>query len=200
MTTGLFFEDVLIGQQEAPQRILESQRFQSTYHAVLKKKFGSITADDFLKYARRFAVLCDEVYRESNLRLRKNQGVPLGYAFFAASQGEWEGVPGETLDLINLTADLFQEIFELSSSMVLVIRPKVAEHLLSSFAEIEWTHGRPKTIFFYAQDGYHPDRSHRPLENLLLQKLFYVSGVAPSFNFAVKLGVGAYMDEMEGKL
>jgi hypothetical protein len=202
-TASLFFDDALIGIEEAPQRVLEVERFASTYHAVLKKRLGYITADDFLKYARRFTVLCNEIYQGSVLELRRNKSVPLGFAVFAASQGVYEGNLGEVIDIVQLTPDSFREMFERSSSVVLDIRPEVSrEDIRSSFAQIEWTRGRPRTIFFYAQQGgrYDLEGSQRPLENLLLRRLFHVSGVAPSLNFAVKLGVGASLDEAEGKL
>jgi len=202
-TASLFFDDALIGTEEAPQRVLEAEQFASDYHAVLKKRLGHITADDFLKYARRFVVLCNEIYQGSVLELRRDKSVPLGFAVFAASQGNYEGNPGEAIDVSRLTADSFREMFERSSSMVLDIRPKASrDDIRSSFAQIEWTHGRPRTLFFYAQQGerYDLKESQRPLENLLLRKLFHVSGVAPSINFGVKLGVGASLDEAEGKL
>ncbi|MBI2626788.1 MAG: hypothetical protein HYW77_00915 [Parcubacteria group bacterium] len=201
-TASLFFDDALIGTEEAPQRVLEAERFASTYHAVLKKRLGHITTEDFLRYARRFTVLCNEIYQGSMLELRRDKSVPLGFAVFAASQGVYEGNPGETIDIGQLTANSFREMFEHSSSMVLDIRPRVSrEDIRSSFAQIKWTRGRPRTIFFYAQQGgrYDLEGSQRPLENLLLRKLFHVSGVAPSINFAVKLGVGASLDEAEGK-
>lgn len=202
-TASLFFDDALIGAEEAPRRVLEAERLASTYHAVLKKRVGHITAYDFLKYARRFSVLCNEIYQGSVLELRKNKRVPLGFAVFAASQGVYKGNPGEMIDVSRLTGESFREMFEHSSSMVLNVKPMVPrDDIRSSFAQIEWTRGRPRTIFFYAQQGgrYDLKGSQRPLENLLLRKLFHVSGVAPSLNFAVKLGVGASLDEAEGKL
>lgn len=202
---SLFFDNMLalVGADEAPKRILETERFASNYRAVLKKRFGHITADDFLKYARRFAVLCNGIYRGSRFEFLKNRSVPLGFAVFAASQGAWEGNPGEELDISKLTTDAFREIFTHASSMVFNIRPRVSrEDIRSSFVQVAWTRGRPRTIFFYAQQGgrYDLNGSQRPLENLLLRKMFYVSGVPPSFNFAVNLGVRAYLNEAEGKL
>lgn len=203
MAAGLFFKGEVVGREEAPRCVLEAERFASTYNAVLKKRFGHITADDFLKYARRFALLCNEIYRGSELELRRNKSVPLGFAVFAASQSVYEGGPGEVLDISQLTPDSFRGILERSSTMVLDIRPKAArDDIRHSFAQVEWTHGRPKTIFFYAQQGGRHDLkgSQRPLENLLLRKMFHVPNSAPSLNFTVKLGIGASLNEAEGKL
>ena len=202
-TANLFFKGVLIGEQEAPQRILEAQRSASTYYAVLKKRFGHITADDFLKYTRRFAVLCNEIYHGSRLELLKDKSIPLGYAVSAASRGLYRGNPGEAIDIDCLTIESFREVFGCSSSIILNIKPKaLREDICASFSQIEWTYGRPRTIFFYAQQGgrYDLEGSLRPLENLLFRKMFHVPGFAPSINFAVKLGICAFLDEAEGKL
>ncbi len=202
---SLFFDDVLIGVEEAPQHVLEAQRFASSYDAVLKKRFGRIRSENFLKYARRFVALCNEIYQGSVLELRKNKSVPLGFAVFAASQGLYEGNLGEIIDINQLTVDSFQKMFEHSSSMVLDIRP-IAERddIRFSFSRIEWTHGRPRTIFLYSQDSGRYDQAgeyHRgPLHDLLLRKMFHVSGVVPGLNFAVKIGVGALLDEAQGRL
>lgn len=202
-TVNLFFDNVVIGDEEAPQRVLEAQRRASSYDAVLKKRFGRITADDFLKYARRLTILCNEIYQGSKLELLKNKSIPLGFAVFVASQGLYEGYSGEVIDINQLSADSFRKMFEHSSSMILNIRPNVRNRdIFSSFTQIAWTRGRLKTIFFYAQQGrsYYCSENHGPLEDLLLRKLFYVPGVAPSLNFAVKLGLKAHFDEAEGKL
>jgi hypothetical protein len=204
-TADLFFDNILIGAEEAPQGVLEAQRFASTYDAVLKKRLGHITANDFIKYARRFAALCNEIYQDSVLELRKNKSVPLGFAVFAASQGLYEGNPGEAIDIDRLTADSFREMFEHLSSMVLDIRP-IVEHdgIRFSFSQIQWTRGRPRTIFLYSQDSGRYDQAgeyHRgPLHDLLLRKMFHVPSTAPSLNFAVKLGVSALLDEAQEKL
>lgn len=209
VTASLFFGDALIGTEEAPRRVLEAERFAFNYWAVLKKRFGHITADDFLKYSRRFSVLCGEVYRGSNLELRINKGVPLGFAVLAANLGIWEGVPGEKLDVSQLTVDTFREIFARSSSVTLDIRPIIErDDIRLSFSQIEWTRERPRTIFLYAQDGGRYDQRrdqtgeyHRgPLHDLLLRKMFYVAGTAPSFNFVVKMGVGASIKASEGRM
>ena len=204
MTASLFFDNALIiGTEEAPQCVLKAEQFASSYYAVLKKRLGHITADDFLKYARRLTVLCNEIYQGSVLGLRKDKSVPLGLAAFAASQGVYDSNSGETIDINRLTANSFREMFEYSSSMVLDTRPKILrDDIHASFAQIEWTRGRTRTIFFYAQQGgrYDLEGSQRPLENLLLRKMFHIPGVAPSLNFAVKLGIGASLNEAEGKL
>ena len=196
-TIGLFFDDTLISTEEAPRRILKRSDF--TYRAILKKRFGPVTADDFLKYARRFSVLCNEVYKESKLELQKNKSIPLGSDVALASQGQYEGELGETLDINQLNVDSFREIFKHSSSLVLIIQPTVErKDICYSFSQIRWTRDRQRTIFFYSQDGGKFDPKG-PLHNLLIRKMFYVSGVAPNLNFAVKFGVGAFLNEAEGK-
>lgn len=197
-TANLFLEDTLIGTDEAPQRVLEAERLALTYRAILKKRIGRITADDFLKYASRFSILCNEIYQGSKLELRRNKGIPLGFDADLASRGHYMGDPGEVIGIDTLTADFFRETFKRSSSIVLSIKPTVSrDDIRHSFAKIEWTRDRPWTIFFYAQQGGRHDleSNHGPLENLLLRKLFHVSGVAPSLNFAVKLGIDAWFDE-----
>ncbi len=200
--TSLFF-DATIGTEEAPQHILESERFSSSYHAILKRRFGRVTADDFLRYARRFTILCNQVYQGSKLELRRNKSIPLGFEVFLASQGGYEGEPGEVIDANRLTNDSFREMFEDSFSIVVNILPKLArEDILHSFAQVQWTRSRPKTIFFYAQQGgrYDLEGIQRPLENLLLRKLFHVPSAPPSINFTVKLGVSGWANKAEGKL
>lgn len=200
----LFSHDAFLSSnEEAPQRTLASQRHSSCYRAILKKRIGTITSKDFMKYARRLASLCEEIYQGSILTLQKDKSIPTGREVFVASRGAYEGNPGEPIDLEQLTDQSFLEIFKYSSSMVLCIKPSSAcEDTLSSFAQIKWTHKRPRTIFFYAQQGGRYDLAtiERPLENLLLRKLFHVPGSAPSMNFIVKLGVADFLNELEGKL
>lgn len=194
--------EMLIEEQEVPQHILEEQRCAATYRAVLKKRFGRITANDFLKYASRFIVLCDKIYQGSELELLKDRSVPLNFTdLFAASQGLYKGEPGETLDISRITPESFRKIFKHSSSVVLDILPKVwREDIATSFAQVEWTYGRSKFISFYAQQGgrYDLPGGQRPLESLLFRKMFYVPGTAPNINFAVRFGTSARMDELLG--
>ncbi len=185
-TASLFSDNESIGTEDAPQYLLNVARLEWNYHAVLKKRFGNITASDFLKYARRLVVLCDEIYQGSVLELR----VPLD---------SFDRNFRETVEISTLTENSFRKVFKHSWSMRLTIRPMIlSDEIRHSFAQIEWTRCRPRAIFFYAQqgEGY---ILWRPLENLLLRKLFYVSGVAPSLNFVVGLGLSVWMDEVEGK-
>lgn len=199
---GLFFDGVLIGAEEAPNHILKAERFASSYYAVLKKRLGRIVADDFLKYARRFSVLCDKIYQGSNLDLRMNEVVilrpstpPPELMFLHKGRG----TSGKNINVDQLTADEFREIFAPCSSMVLTIKPLVERaDIRYSFSKIEWTCARPKIIWLYSQDGGRCDGDGchpGPLTDLLLRKMFYVPCVAPSLNFAVKLGVEADLDE-----
>jgi hypothetical protein len=178
-TVSLFFDDTLIDidDGEAPRHVLDKYGFAPSYFAVLKKRFGFgyITAGDFLKNARRLVTLCNAIYQGSEFCLVKD---------------------GASLDINRLNPFLFQVAFMCASSMMLKIDPKVSRgDLFCSFASILWTAKRPRTIFFYAQDGIYNRDDHRSLKRLLFRKLFYVSSAAPSVKFAVKLGIDAYAKE-----
>lgn len=195
---GSFFDTAQIGLEEAPYHIVEAAQSAASYHAVMKKRHGRVAAEDFPKYASRMVALCDEIYLGSSLELRKNKHIPLRLAAFAVSLDFHEDNSGEAVDIAQLTADSFREMFDSASSVVLDIRPRdFREDVRYSFAQVEWTREKPKAIFFYAQQGgrYDCEGGQRPLENLLLRKMFYVTGTAPGYGFDVKLGVGAVLDE-----
>jgi len=202
---NLFFDGMLIGKAEAPQRILDSEEHAFNYWAIVKKRFGNISGSDYLKCARRFSTLCDEIYLGSKFDLCLNKVVPLGYAVALASRCEWRGMPGEKLEISGLMDESFQKIFADSYSMELTIKPTVERNdIWCAFSQITWTRDRPKTIFLYAQGGGKHDQEGKcqsgPFHNLLLRKMFFVPGSAPSLNFKVKLGIEAKMKEAEGKL
>lgn len=203
--TNLFLEETLIGKEEAPQHVLETEQLAHNYLAVLNKRLGNITAYDFLKYARRLSVLCKNFYRESNIELELyvNKSVSLRFAVF---QGMLKGASGEKIDVGQLTVDAFREIFESSCLITLCIFPMIEVYGINyAFSKIEWRGEMPKKIVIFSQDmggKYDKNRMyHRgPLHDLLIRKMFYVSGTAPSFNFAVKLGVAAIQEQDEGKM
>ena len=211
-----FLDNELIGDDEAPEKILkrwrdyetkEASRYsmcstrETSYHAELKKRFWGITPDDFLKYARRFAVLCGKVYRVSEVKLQGEAQVPLDNLFSGTfpppifmfplfvllSPRRWE------LDVNQITADNFYKVFELSSRVMLLVKTDVL--IKNSFTGdernltqvVEWDHLDPKRIFF-EQAGDEDKLRGKQLEELFLRKMFYVPGVAPSFNFWVKPG------------
>jgi hypothetical protein len=206
---NLFFDGTSVGSEEAPPRIIRSELFSMSYYAVLKKRFDRITADDFLLYARRLTALCDTVYGASRIEMSQNSGVPLGAADLnAASQGVYEHLmpPGQKIGISQLTVDSFRQLFIGSDTMILSVYPIVArDDTQSSFAQIEWSRGRPRTIFFYAQGGggitgnRFPGDSHPALQDLLTRKMFHIPGAAPNFHFAVKLGIDADTREREGR-
>lgn len=195
---------VVLTDREAPQRILETVRFESFYHAVLKKRFVHIAADDFVKFARRFVFLCEQVYQGNALWLRRDESVPLGWASVAASLGQYEKDPGEVIRLEDLGEDRFREIFATASTITLTIKPTVHRpDVKHSFAKMAWTRGRPKTVFFYAQQGGRHDiesACDRPLEGLLYRKMFHVPDSAPNLRFSVRLGIDASLSERRGNL
>lgn len=169
---NLFLDDVLIGAEEAPQRVQEEVEPITSCDVILKKRIGRITADDFLKYSRHLIDLCNQVYQDSKLELRKDKRVPLGLeAFISGGPGDrTAGTLGVTIDVDRPTVDRFRDMFEGSSSMTLQIMPMVLnDKHRHSFARVEWTRDSPRTIVFFAQDGcmYDLEGGQRPLEELL---------------------------------
>ena len=184
--SNLFVTNVEVREESAPKSVIESGRFEATYYAVLKRRLGRIRARDFLMYGRRFVALCSKVYPGTSITVHENQSVPVGFALRAASLGEYKGITGEILNLEKLTDDAFRAIFDSAFSVVLRVEPKFErEDMRYSFGQMEWTRERSQTIFFYAQGDL--------LERLLLEKMFYISGVAPSLNYMVGLGVESFL-------
>ncbi|MBI3075013.1 MAG: hypothetical protein HYY92_02245 [Parcubacteria group bacterium] len=181
---------------------MESQRYADAYFAVLRKRFGCVTGAEFLRYARRLAVLCDTVYNGSTIEIRKNHEIPIGrFALLSAGSG-WRKVSmGEKLDINTVdTSAAFRIRFLYAASMKVEIFPLTQNGGGSSRATIEWTCQRPKTIFFrveepgrYDKNGRHPGT----LQELLTRKMFHVHGVAPGINSTVRLGILETIQELE---
>lgn len=142
-----------LSEWQAPLRILERVSNEFSYQAFLKKRFGNISAEDFVQYGLRFAALCDQIYQGSELKLFRNRSVPVGpLETFLEGSGIF-GPEGELISLEENSQE-FKNTFDTSLTATLNIHPaSPSEDLSSSFAQMEWNRRKPKTIFFYAQQN-----------------------------------------------
>lgn len=191
-----YFKDKDVGTWKEPI-FLPKRGEISSYYAVLKKPFWTFTACEFVKYARRLTSLCMHVYGRANFELKRNN-TPFNFNFSdnALQIGKKKGV---SIGITFLTDHSFREIFMASSSIGLRILQKPhGEAIAKSFAMIEWTSTRPRTLFFYAKNGEETDNrtGHGELQSLLRQQLF-IPGVIPEpkSKLYAKVGPNDYLEE-----
>lgn len=190
--------------EDAPREVLNKIKNESTYWAIVKKRVGGITAEDYLRYAKRFVDLCNLTYKGTQAKLTVDAAIPLGPVnTFIASAGEFQDNPGSTIDINDLDAAKFKYIFDKSSSVYLRIQPKTeSKDSFLSFATVTFTREKPNTLFFYGQAvGENvPSYEHGPFVNLLYKKMFFVKDSAPTLNHRVKLGISSSYDERVGRI
>lgn len=199
--------NMIIGAEDASRCIQKEEKPRVSYSAVLKKKIGRITADEFLEYSRRLMFFCTRAYQENRFELRKNKDFSFGLEALISRGPDDRATEKQEvmIDVDRPPVEWFREIFEDASSLILRIVPMVVSgDIRHSFARVEWRRDRPRTLFFFTQHGcrYDPESGPYPLERLLFQKMFHVSGVAPipSFNVTIELGMDAVMEEEGGSL
>lgn len=175
-----------IGATKAPSKKIREFQSKSSYYATVFKRFGfRISVSDFLKIARRFLTICNEIQRGSSIELLANTYSPVVVLRNDNNSG---GNSGELIDVSKLTDNEFKRIFKQSSSMTLEIRPKDSNNMEMKFSYglIEWTSKKPDVIFVYAK-GFSEE-----LAGTLNQKLFFVPESAPNMTLSVKLGRRAF--------
>ena len=191
-----FFGGCRIGADEAPADIIGEELRSCGYYAVLIKDSGRIEADDFLSYARRFAVLCFQVYKRATWELRGD--IDNTFNFLPRTEDEPPSFTAYS-GISALNYRVYKEMFDSMYSMGLCIRQRpMCRCQTPSEALIEWSCKRPETIFLSADGGMpdNPRTSDGRLEKLLLRKMFFVSGTPPNHRFSVNLGLENYNDEM----
>ena len=187
------------------ERTVDPGMKECSYCAVLKKRCGKISAEDFLRFSQRFVMLCNEIHKDYRISLVKNMRIPTG-AFFAASDcGEFWNIPfgGGEVEFPHETINpeefstFFQDALSLSMS---VLSTKVEEDMDFVRASVQWTWDKPSSLFFHAQQGpvdqLGQDRT--PLHDLLLRRMFHLPGQPPCKEFALLYGSMAYGLELEG--
>ncbi|HEX7456448.1 MAG TPA: hypothetical protein VF303_03200 [Candidatus Nanoarchaeia archaeon] len=188
-----------IGSRQAPEWVLRKAEFELSYHAIVRKRLGCINTGDFLRCARRLVALCNKVYRESTITLRRDkrvwqeeEPVPIGRTTVMVPQIQEDASSGEILDVGVLDESRFEEIFQTANRITLRVEPRSATGDFEfSFAEMEWSREKPKAIYFYAQGG-----RVRSLDAVLYRQMFYVPGMPPSLSFRVELGIEPEIREM----
>ncbi len=165
-----------------------THRGEHYYRAVLKKRIGQVTADEFLQLAHRFIAICKEEYGTYHLECFQNwlDGVDTK-----------EKSPEKLINLEEQTLESFESIFASSRAMKLCVSPTVEhDNNKFSFTCMEWEIIRPRAIEFYAQTGGITYRHGNPLCYRLLERMFPTR--YPAWNWVAKIGVDAVLRERYG--
>lgn len=171
-----------LGDQLAPEKVILRSYIADLreWKAVITRRLGQVNHSDFLSCVGRAVAICRHEIPSFTPVIRKDEGVPIGREFVAASYGVYEGDEGEVVpETANLPA--FQTAFNSAKTMTLSNWPTI---------KVEWTKRRPKAIFFNATGT---------AALALAQRMFYAGKeTIPSWNWRAHLGLREFIDLAEG--
>lgn len=157
---------------------------QPFFRAVIKKRFGIISPQEYLRFGYRFFELCHHEYGMHSLRI---------YRDWREGIDTEETARHKLLDPEQLHPRPFAEVFAGSSSVMSTMFPKnPPECYRYSFAELTWERDRPEALWFYAQSGGQAHDTGGPLCDILYQDLFTRKF---RLNWKVRFGVAGYLRE-----
>ncbi len=189
MTAHVFTgEQPVIGDRIAPEHISAEYHPYFTYNAGLHRDKG-INADTFMKYAGRFALICDQTYQGSNLELKVNAAHPNITIDCEELREALRTQPGQIIPT-PVDRDDFTEIFATAKTADLVIKPtEPIPDMPSTFAKVSWNRSASKLLTFYAQGG--EGQANEDFQLSLFNKMFYVPESAPKRGIDVAIGLAA---------
>lgn len=161
---------------------------QPTYWAVLKKRFGRITSEDFRNCGHAFFAICSDEYGAWNMECYRDWK----HGIDTRENAQHKRLRPEDLYRVPLAS-----VFEDSSSILSRMDPvSPPDHYRHSFAQLYWDKDRPEALWFYAQSGGLTFETNGPLCSILEQELFPRKF---SLRWTVRLGPGEWSTEWYGR-
>lgn len=186
MSNQAFDIELHIGSDRAPAEITDLFAGEHYFHASLLQN-GGITPDTFVEFAGRFAVLCDESYGGSRLKLTVDTAHPKMTIDCEALREELAENPGDQL-ATPVNVDIFKVLFKTANTVDLVVRPiEDIPEMPSTFSKVSWERSAGNLIDFYAQGGSGSAGTQFTQE--LYERMFNVSESVPRKGIDVALGI-----------
>lgn len=170
--------------ETAPQVLKDTFRGKHPFIGVLEKQYGSISYNDFLKYAGRLVKICEEEFQATKGTIILNN-THNNWQIWEDQIDSSQSIPHLGVAIqTNSFANNLERHFKNEDSVILIVNPSTS--VVPSYGPyglVEWVKRLPKKLLIYGTtvqstgyDNFIP---------ALYSRMFFVEGSAPTANMDV---------------